>query len=362
MSSDNENEESTKINNELIVRDIDLPLYKYGLIHRIDINFYLENQNKKSIQKIKSNALIILLFFHTIRHIFYWVVSKNGRVPDIYLDITQYIEGFPQFNRAITVISGLFSLSIVFIFNYSRHMEWVEIIESLKGIRRIDQFISFDNELMNKFVVKIKFMKSLIRFITYFNIFGLTLKAIKAGLSFHDWNLIMTFGVINILLYLPITYFVTFTVFYAFLYFYIVCHYCKMRFKSFHKFIDKVNQKQFFEYRVLNEIVNEYNDICNTIIKYNKFWKNYYFVLNYTLIPINLMLLHQSLFENIHSIILLTLILTNICCLAIHLVFNTIMASVNKESTKSFKYLQRFYLNIVSLINNKQKIQVSFSK
>jgi hypothetical protein len=46
-------------------------------------------------------------------------------------------------------------------------------------------------------------------------------------------------------------------------------------------------------------IIREHNNICNDILKYEKFWKSFYFVLTYAIIPINLMCLQQLLFDDI---------------------------------------------------------------
>jgi hypothetical protein len=55
------------LNNCCVIENIDLPLYKYGLIHKQNINNYLVTDKHKKFQKFKSYALTAIFFVIVIR-------------------------------------------------------------------------------------------------------------------------------------------------------------------------------------------------------------------------------------------------------------------------------------------------------
>ncbi len=110
--------------------------------------------------------------------------------------------------------------------------------------------------------------------------------------------------------------------------------------------------------KLTTSIIREHNNICNDILKYDKFWKSFFFALTYTIIPLNLMLLQQLLLDDIMPITVVIYSLFGIMYLISHIVLNLISASVNKNATKSHKFLFRFQTKFLSLINVKQKIKV----
>jgi hypothetical protein len=105
-------------------------------------------------------------------------------------------------------------------------------------------------------------------------------------------------------------------------------------------------------------IILEHNNICNDIFKFNKFWKSFFFALTYTIIPINLMLLQQILFDDIMpTTILLYSLFANIYLFS-HIMLNLISASVIKSASKSNKFLFRFQTKFLSTINFSKRIKV----
>ena len=70
------------------------------------------------------------------------------------------------------------------------------------------------------------------------------------------------------------------------------------------------------------------------------------------------MLLQQILFEDSNFAVLMALLSMFSLGLGSHLIINTIMVSVYKESIKSYKYLHNFYINMMSILNTKHKIKV----
>jgi hypothetical protein len=115
------------------INDIDLPLINYGFICRQDFSDYSNGRRNIRFQSYESFLLIVSYIFNVIRYIFYIIDSVDGRVPDNYLDIVQYFAGITQFNRFEIVCALISSLIIVIHFIYSNDLNWIEIIEALKG-------------------------------------------------------------------------------------------------------------------------------------------------------------------------------------------------------------------------------------
>ena len=91
------------------IKDIDFPLYKYGLIHRIDLNNYFVSDRKRRIQKIKSKLIFIILLMNTIRYTFYIIVIKENNMNKRYLDITQYMGGIIKFTFGTALFGSILS-------------------------------------------------------------------------------------------------------------------------------------------------------------------------------------------------------------------------------------------------------------
>src|SRR5258708_37178634 len=83
------------LDSDLRLSDIDLPLYRYGLIHQIDINNYFNGYNQIKKQKIKSYLIVLFLLLHILKYIMCIKYVRNGRVPNILLDVLQFVGGIP---------------------------------------------------------------------------------------------------------------------------------------------------------------------------------------------------------------------------------------------------------------------------
>ncbi len=76
---------SESIDEDLIIKDIDSPLYKYLFFYKIDINNCFVRDRQKLVQKFMSNTLSICLFIFIIR---YGILRKIFKDKSIYyLDI-----------------------------------------------------------------------------------------------------------------------------------------------------------------------------------------------------------------------------------------------------------------------------------
>src|SRR5260221_685315 len=151
---------SKSLDSNLSISDIDLPLYRYGLIHQIDINNYFNGYNQINKQCIKSYLIVLFFIFHIL-----------------------------------------------------------------------------------KFIVCIK------DFIIY--------------------------GIISIILYILLSFLIVKILYYSFEYFYIICYYCKIRVKCLCNQMVLNSEHLLLNYKSIDKIIRGHNKICQTIFKYNLFWKYY---------------------------------------------------------------------------------------
>ncbi len=148
---------------------------------------------------------------------------------------------------------------------------------------------------------------------------------------------------------------------YSFLYYFIVCYYCKVRFKSFNNYLKSLlngKSNSFLELKTVDKLIEDHNSICLDTNLYNKFWQKYYFALTYTLIPFNLLAL-QLLFENLDLIPFVITLSISFETMSSFLMFTTITASINSEALKSYKALNKLFSLMSYSTNVGHKVKVT---
>jgi hypothetical protein len=353
---------SESIDEDLVIKDIDSPLYKYLYFYRIDIRNCFVSDRQKLVQKIKSNTLSIILIIYIIRYGILLKIFKTKKVH--YFDIIQYFGGFPEFYYLCAIFVLIFSFRILYIFNHSNSndYEWLQIIKVLNGSQSFDSLKIYNKNEIQKYVQKIKSFKFFLNLFNYsHNIFNF-FSTLAVLFLFFNYSDLIRFGILSAFIYLMISYFGLSISAFSFFYYFIVCFYCKTIFKSFNNFIKLLfdgKSKAFLKYKTVDQLIKDHNSICLDIKLYNKFWQKYYFGLTYTLIPMNLILLHIILFEEQMLFLLCADILFFLGTIISHFIFNLITASINSEASKSYKSLLQMYLKSNFLVNTRRKMKVN---
>jgi hypothetical protein len=341
-----------------VIEDIDLPLYKYGLIHKQNINNYLATNKQKKFQTIKSYASTAILLLVIIRTLLQLRFYKNPNYPLFSYDVFNYFGGLTQFVYGICFFGALMSLRLLHLFNFSDESlyKWLDIIKVLKGLENKDSIGLKNKEIYESFVQRIKLFKFLIDFALKFAVFFLFFFYI--GLAFLVSNSIQNlfFGILSAIFHGLWTNYAFGVQLYSFLFYFMSCYYFEIRFKILNNNISRNSKLSVV--KLTARIIREHNNICNDILKYDKFWKSFYFVLTYTIIPMNLMLLQQLLLDDIILTAILIYSMLVIIYSVSHTVVNLISASVNKNALKSHKFLFKFQTKFISSINVKQRIKV----
>jgi hypothetical protein len=358
---DRSDDQRKSIEPQLIINDIDLPLYTYGFFHRQDLNNYFDTESKRQNQKNKSLIITIWNFFNAVRYALHFKYLKNGRVPLYFFDVLQFIGGITEYFYGVAGLLSLLSFHILYLFNFSKseYFQWLDIIKVLKGIQNMETIKIYDKIEMRKFVTKIRIIKKFIRIVILCSNSFITLMPIST-IIFQDLEYILKYGILSGISFCAFAYFVIFIPCYSFLYYFIVCYYCRIRFKSFNRKIGANNNKIFIKNEFFDALLEEHNEICDTIILYNKFWSKYYFALTYSLIPVNLMLIEEIAF---HKLNFATFGVASTFCFGAmfcHLLFNSITGSINAEAVKSYKFMHQFLIDTKFSVNIKRKIKVCF--
>jgi hypothetical protein len=270
--------------------------------------------------------------------------------------------GLNQFVIAMGLFGAVMSLRLLYLFNYSDESlyKWLDIIKVIKGLKNMDSIGLKNEKEYELFVQRIKFFKFLIEillkyfsFLIFFSFIGLTFLVSKTIQS-------LFFGILSAIFHGLWTNYAFGVQLYSFLFYFMSCYYFEIRFKILNNNISR--NSKLSDVELTARIIYEHNNICNDILKYNKFWKSFYFTLTYTIIPINLMLLQQLLLDDIIFTAFLIYSLLVIIYLFSHIILNLISASVNKNASKSHKFLFKFQTQFLSLINVRQKIKVLIIK
>jgi hypothetical protein len=349
---------SQNLNISSVIEDIDLPLYKYGLIHKQNINNYLVTNKQKKFKAFKSYTSTAIMFLISIRLLLQLRFYKNPNYPLFYYDVPNYFGGLTQFAYAIGFVGAVMTLRLIHLFNYSDESlyKWLVIIKVLKGLENKYLIGLKNEENYETFAQRIKLFKFLIEItlkfvalLVFFFYVGLAILVSDTiqGLFFRILNAIFHFLWLNYALGIHL---------YSILFFYMCCYYFEIRFKVLNNKISK-NSKLSVD-KLTTSIIREHNNICKDILEYNKFWKSFYLTLTYTIIPMNLMLLQQLLLDEITLTTVLIYSMAVTIYLIIFIVLNLISAEVNKNALESHKFLFKFQTKFLSLINVKQRIKV----
>jgi hypothetical protein len=173
---------SQNLNNSSLIEDIDLPLYKYGLIHKQNINNYLVTNKQKKIQAIKSYASTAFMLLVIIRLLLQLRFYKNPNYPLFYYDLLYYLGGLTQFVYAMCLLGSVMTLRLLYLFNYSDESlyKWLDIIKVIKGLEDMNSIGLKNEKEYESLVQRIKFFKFVIEitlkfctFLFFFSCIGL---------------------------------------------------------------------------------------------------------------------------------------------------------------------------------------------
>ena len=147
----------------------------------------------------------------------------------------------------------------------------------------------YDKNECKKYLIKVKRIKNFVKYIAVSMNISAVILCLLICIIFFDYITVIEFYLLNSFITIIFVYRGFGAFVHSFLYFFIVCYFSKLRLKLLNNQI--LNNRIFKNKRLIQNVINEQNYILNEIISYNKFWKKYFFSINYGIIPLNLMLL-----------------------------------------------------------------------
>jgi hypothetical protein len=108
---------SENLNNSSVIEDIDLPLYKYGLIHKQNINNYSVMNKQRKFQAIKSYASTAIVLLIIIRIILQLRFYNNPNYPLFSYDLFNFLGRLTQFVYATRLFRAVMTLRLLHLFN-----------------------------------------------------------------------------------------------------------------------------------------------------------------------------------------------------------------------------------------------------
>jgi hypothetical protein len=265
----------------------------------------------------------------------------------------------PQYARIDVLLALILVNGIINLFNNGNkiYVQFFDIIKVLKG-KEANQFIKiYDEKEMNNFAHKVKLLKTLLDYGVPIGNLTVTYMGFYVFARIY-YPLYVKEGILSVILYLSMAYVIVMVSFNGFIYFFIICYYCKIRLKIFNKVLAKSKLDQFLAKPSADEIIHEINNICTDIGKHNIFWRKYFGVITFTLLPLNLTGIEQVVFMDMPFETFLFLAMFCIGTLIGHYMLNLLAASVNKEANRSNKILFKFYVKNNQYLNMNRKIKV----
>jgi hypothetical protein len=156
-------------------------------------------------------------------------------------------------------------------------------------------------------------------------------------------------------------YLISNTIIYSFSIFFVICYYCSLSIKTLNANLDLIFSLKKVKTQILNKALDKYNAIHKIISELNKFWKKYYLASIFTLIPINVICLHQTFYSKLDKSVIAILLVTVFDSSVFIFFVNFTSASIPFEIRKPFKKLSFLQWKIkFKEINSKIKVCKSY--
>jgi hypothetical protein len=107
----------------------------------------------------------------------------------------------------------------------------------LNGSQSLDSLKIYNKNEIQKFVQKIRSLKLMIHYFLYLLLTVVCLLTFSTLILVYEYSDLISFGILSAFIYLINNFFWLTLIGFSFLYNFIICYYCKTRFKSFNNFI-----------------------------------------------------------------------------------------------------------------------------
>jgi len=354
----------SKLKNDLIISDIDQPLYTYGMIYKYDIKsryYFWDNIKAKRKQKFYTNFIFIFLLLKLIKlFICLFHTMNDESIPIYYFDIIQEFGGLIAYLYIAAINITMMSIGISYVISKANQIDlkWLDIIKVLKGISSINLLRINDKNIIKEFVFHVKFIKILLQISICNVIISVVLGSIALSIFKFEFWYFLKFCLLSFTIFIFWCVYVTAIPYFGIGYFYFVIYYCKLRIRNINENVEDLINKSFFSLTSVDDLIEDHNNICEMINNYNKLWRNVYALFVYNLIPYNLNLLHQLWSEELPTYSLYLFTSVAVLSVTFQFLFNFITASVSKEVAKSHKLIYSLLVRFGRNISVRNKLKV----
>ena len=337
------------------------PLKNFLIFYRFDKIGETVERKQTILQCLKFYfAMFSQLYFVTQNLIIYFADDNNPIKKFVNrLDIVKYIAEKSHLVNWVCILFWSFSSMILYIFNHSNsaHYYWFDIIKMIDN-RELCQQLFTDSQFCDKLIIKVKNFKNLLTLSLYFAILCCCFVVIFVIIVFFDLRLVHIW--LTTLVTCCLNDFFALSIFYfSFFYYFIVCQYVKMRVSELNNSIRAYSpRKLFMSHKCIKSYLDQHDKISKDIDRYDKFWNRYLFVIHYCLTPLNLIILHMTLFEQMQAMLRILFSSFLVISTFANLIFNLFTASINQEFNNSYKIMQKFSVKSNSVLTVNRRMQL----
>lgn len=118
-------------------------------------------------------------------------------------------------------------------------------------------------------------------------------------------------------------------------------------------------------HKCVKQFILEHNHFCHELYEMNRFWSKLYFIFTFNLIPTNLILLHQLLFENLETLARLVIGVSSLLWIIEIFLIPFVLAHLTKQIHKTTKMLAQLQWRLNGWpfrLRNKIKLMAYFER
>ena len=348
----------------------------------IDTNFVSENINDL-ISTYGLNPYSFASFSNKLWNInlfiFFWIglmkyiillgidPVANYKLCIFFGDTTLLFQSLRKYILALVILVHSNAICTNYLFNIDINKSWFELFKCLDGTIAPYSIGINDKKILKKMLILTKIVFKFNKFNT------LAFSAITMSIFLYSTLMKINFDnnfelIIFLMWMIPITFWVYYlsgTILISNICFQMICYYCFITIKSYNELMDKLiinefsgsGSRRFIKLKIMN-LIKRQNKFCYRIMKYNKFWGKFFFIMMSHLIPTHLIILQQLLFGNVtfgFKVILM------ISCLigAIMILLSSLLSSFLVKEIRNFsKKLIRIQFNKYLNLDIKTKLKV----
>ena len=319
--------------------------------------------------KLWTKFLIIVCLIGFIKTLILFNVDpvKDYKLCFLLGDITLVFKSLRKY--FMIIILSLLSLEIFLIklFNHNPHFEWYELFTCLDGTLTPKSIGIRDKRILKKMLILTKFSQKFVKI--FLNSTTSLMFPFSMHLVFENIKINNLFDLFISLSWFPFSFImghiVAGTIITATFTFEIICFYCLIQIKYYNKLIDNIKNetsfgcKRFIINLKIRNIIKNQIKFSVRILKYNKFWKRFYFMFLLHILPANIIAVQQILFGHSMSYQSRILFILGAVIGIVNIISSSFIASLltreMKIHTKKLIHLQFHpYLNLN--INTKIKV------